>query len=114
MNIVVAPDSFKGSLGAAEVAAAIAAGWRAVRPRDEVAEIPLADGGEGTIDALRVALPQATLRTVRAVTGPDGAPTDADYLLLPDGTAVVELARSSGLPLMAKLDPLHATTRGLG
>ena len=56
MRVVIAPDSFKGSIGAAEAAAALAGGWRAVRSRDEVLCVPLADGGEGTLDVLAAAV----------------------------------------------------------
>ncbi|HSK24334.1 MAG TPA: glycerate kinase [Egicoccus sp.] len=114
MKIVIAPDSFKGGPSASEVADALADGWRGVRPEDEVVCLPLADGGEGTLDALRIGVPGATRRVVRGVTGPDGRPVDAHYLLLPDGTAVVEMAAVSGLPLMAAPDPLGATSRGVG
>ncbi|MBX6387464.1 MAG: glycerate kinase [Frankia sp.] len=114
LTVVIAPDSFKGSLPADEVAAALAAGWHAVRPGDEVRLLPLADGGEGTLDVFATAQPAATRRRVRA-TGPDGRVVDADWLELPDGTAVVELARGSGLPLLGdRRDPLGAHTVGLG
>ena len=114
MRVVIAPDSFKGSLGAAEVAAAIASGWRSVRPEDDLALFPQADGGEGTMDAVADAVPGATLHDAGLVTGPDGRPTPGSWLQLPDGTAVVELAQMSGLPLMRELDAMEATTRGLG
>lgn len=114
MRVVIAPDSFKGSIDARDAAAAIADGWRSVRPGDEVLAIPQADGGEGTLDAIEAAVPAAQRRPAGPVTGPDGRPVEADWLLLPDGTAVVELARSSGIALMRELDPLGATTRGLG
>jgi glycerate 2-kinase len=113
MRVVIAPDSFKGSVPAREAAAALAAGWRAVRPSDEVLERPMADGGEGTAAVIAVAHPAATWRSL-TVTGPDGRPVSSAWLLLPDGTAVVELAAASGLPLMAHLDALGATTYGLG
>ncbi|GAA2082806.1 glycerate kinase [Pseudolysinimonas kribbensis] len=113
-RIVIAPDSFKGSLDAAPVADAIAAGWRSVRPDDELVLLPQADGGEGTLDAVASAVPLARVRDAGPVTGPDGRPVEGHWLLLPDGTAVIELAQPSGLPLMAALDPLGATTRGLG
>jgi glycerate kinase len=113
-HIVIAPDSFKASIDAASAAEAIAGGWREVRPDDELELLPQADGGEGTLLAVERALPRARRHTVRGVTGPDGRAVDADWLLLADGAAVVELAASSGLPLMAALDPLGATTRGLG
>lgn len=112
-RILVAPDSFKGSLAAAEVAAALAAGWRMVRPDDEIVVLPLADGGEGTVAALQSALTRAVRRSVR-VSGPDGRQVVANWLLNSDGTAVLELAQSSGLPLLASPDPLGAHTVGLG
>lgn len=114
MRVVVAPDSFKGSIAAHDAAAAISAGWRSVRPGDEVVELPQADGGEGTLDAIEAAIPDAVRRQAGMVTGPDGRPVSGEWLELPDGTAVVELAQCSGLALMERLDPLGATTRGLG
>jgi glycerate 2-kinase len=114
VKVVIAPDSFKGGPSAREVAEAIATGWRGVRPDDEVVCLPLADGGEGTLEALRVGIPGARRRLVRGATGPDGRPVDAPYLRLPDGTAVVEMAAVSGLPQMSALDPLGATSRGVG
>jgi glycerate kinase len=114
MRVVVAPDSFKGSLDAASAASAIGSGWRAVHPGDEVLLLPQADGGEGTLSAITSAVPAARLMDVGPVTGPDGRPVEGHWLRLPDGTAVVELALSSGLPLMAAPDPLGASTRGLG
>jgi glycerate kinase len=113
LRVVVAPDSFKGTLGAAEAADALAAGWRAQRPDDDVLTLPLADGGEGTLDALGHDLPGSCWRS-QQVSGPDGRPVEATWLLLPDGTAVVEMARAAGLPLLDRPDPLGATTRGLG
>jgi len=85
-----------------------------VRPHDEVLLLPQADGGEGTLSAIASAVPAARLMDVGPVTGPDGRPVEGHWLWLPDGTAVVELALTSGLPLMTELDPLGATTRGLG
>jgi glycerate kinase len=113
-TVILAPDSFKGSLPAHQVAEAIAAGWRDVHPDDDLVLLPQADGGEGTLDAIASAVPGAVLRDAGPVTGPDGRPTPGAWLQLPDGGAVVELAQCSGLPLMAALDPLGATTRGLG
>ena len=114
MRVVIAPDSFKGSIAARDAAAAIADGWRSRRPVDDIRLLPQADGGEGTIDAIETAMPGAIRRPAGQVTGPDGRPVEADWLQLPDGTAVVELAQSSGIALMAGLDPLDASTRGLG
>ena len=114
LTVVIAPDSFKGSLPARLVADAIAEGWRSVRPDDALVLMPQADGGEGTLDAVEAAVPGARRRSAGLVTGPDGRPTPGEWLELPDGTAVTELAQCSGLPLMPELDALGATTRGLG
>ncbi|WP_084100734.1 glycerate kinase [Demequina sp. NBRC 110051] len=114
MRVVVAPDSFKGTADAATVAAAIADGWRTVRPAD-VAPLPMADGGEGTLDALAAA-PDARRHLV-TVTGPDGREVEAAWLELPgpDGpVGVVELASTSGIILIDELAPLTAHTRGFG
>ncbi|HEY7918403.1 MAG TPA: glycerate kinase, partial [Streptosporangiaceae bacterium] len=110
---MIAPDSFKGSIGAAGAAAALAGGWHAVRPGDEVVCVPLADGGEGTLDVLAAAVSGARWHQAR-VTGPAGQPVDSAWLELPGGLAAVELARASGLPLLARPDPLGAQTTGLG
>jgi glycerate kinase len=112
-RVVIAPDSFKGTATARDAAQAIARGWASVRPSDELLLVPQADGGEGTIDAVAAADPGAAVHTA-TVTGPDGRPVVARWLLRGSGEAVLELAESSGLPLMATLDPLGATTRGLG
>lgn len=117
MRIVIAPDSFKGSSAADEAAIALAEGWRRVRPHDDVAALPMADGGEGTVDAVAAALPRAERRRTR-VTGPDDRPVEARWLLLADDgaprTAVVELAAASGLLLLDTPAPLTAHTLGLG
>lgn len=112
-RVVIAPDSFKGSATATEVASSIAEGWRSERPSDDIVMLPQADGGEGTIDAVAAALPGASFHTVDVV-GPDGRHVDARWLRLPDGAAVVEFAESSGLPLMRELDALGASSIGLG
>jgi len=112
-RVVLAPDSFKGSATATEVAAALADGWRSRRPGDDVVTLPIADGGEGTLDVFAAAVPGARRRTLR-VTGPDGRWHDGEWLALPGGAAVVELARVSGLPLMRAADPLGAQTIGVG
>lgn len=113
MRIVVAPDAFKGSATASQAAAAVAVGWRSVRPGDEILELPLADGGEGTLDVMSSARPGAVRHAV-PVTGPDGRQVDACWLELPDGTGVVELAVASGLPLMDAPNAGSATTAGVG
>ena len=113
LAVVVAPDSFKGSAGAAAVAAALARGWRSARPDDVLTELPLADGGEGTLDALEAALP-GCVRHHLEVPRPDGRPVGASWIVLPDGTAVAELASASGLGLLSEPLPYDAHTRGLG
>ncbi len=113
LSVVIAPDSFKGSASAADAAAAIADGWRSVRPDDAITQIPQADGGEGTLDAMARGIASARFHKT-TVHGPDGRPVPARWLELPHGVAVVELAESSGLPLMASLDPLGASSAGVG
>jgi glycerate 2-kinase len=113
LRAVVAPDSFKGSLGAREAAAALAEGWRETRPGDDLVCLPLADGGEGTLQVLAAADAAARWHQV-GVTGPDGRTVASCWLELRDATACVELALASGLPLMAALDPLGAQTTGTG
>lgn len=113
MRVVIAPDSFKGSLDASTAAAALGAGWHRARPDDDVVLVPLADGGEGTTEVLRRVHPDAIERSL-TVRGPDDRPVGSGWLTLADGTAVVELARACGLPLMQHLDPLSAHTWGLG
>jgi glycerate kinase len=114
LRVLVAPDSFKGSLPATEVARAIANGWSSVRPTDAVTILPLADGGEGTLDAIEASVPGSERRDAGPVAGPDGRPVRGEWLWLPDGTGVVELAQMCGLPLMLSPDALGSTTVGLG
>lgn len=113
MRIVVAPDSFKGTASAAAVAAAIRDGWLSERPDDDVVLAPMADGGEGTLEAFEAAVP-GSVRVPVTVTGPAGTPVDTWWLRLPDGRAVVELAATSGLPLLDELRPDTAMSRGFG
>ncbi len=113
MRIIIAPDSFKGSIGAAAAAAALADGWRGARPGDEIGCLPLADGGEGTLDVLAGAGLAARWHAA-TVRGPARQPVASCWLELPGRTAVIELARASGLPLLASPDPLGAHTAGAG
>lgn len=113
LRVILAPDSFKGGLTASEVATAWSSGWSRARPDDEIVHLPLADGGEGTLDAFARAVP-TSVRHTAVVEGPDGRPVEAPWLVLPDGTAVVELASCSGLGLMTTPAPHDAHTRGLG
>jgi glycerate kinase len=115
MNIIVAPDSFKGSLTALEAADAIIQGVRDVVPDAEIVSIPLADGGEGTVEALVRATEGKTLTAT--VTGPMGDPVEAHFGMLGDDvTGVVEMAQAAGLFLVPadKRDPRLATTFGVG
>lgn len=114
LRIVIAPDPFKGSMSAAEVAAHLAGGVKSALPRAEVRLVPMADGGEGTLEAVERARGGRRIR-VRA-RGPLGDPVDAEFLLLGGGQAFVELARAAGLPLVppGKRDPLAASTFGVG
>ena len=119
-RVVVALDSFKGSIRAREAVDAFAAGWLAARPGDDVARVPMADGGEGTLDAFEAAVPGARRMPV-TVPGPAGADVAASWLLLPATaerrvTGVVELASTSGFELLdpSALRPLDADTRGFG
>ncbi|CAN7349891.1 glycerate kinase [Paenibacillus sp. LjRoot153] len=114
MKIIIAPDSFKGSIRAADAAIAIQKGIMRCLPHAETVLIPVADGGEGTLDSLtRIG---GTKKSV-TVTGPLGKPITAEYGILHAGkVGVVELASASGLELLAKedLDPLYTTTYGTG
>jgi glycerate kinase len=115
MKIVVAPQSFKGSLNAREVAQAIAEGIKRVLPDIEIILVPMADGGEGTVQAL-VYSTHGRLMSVE-VTGPLGDKVSAEWGILGDGvSAVVEMAAASGITLVPpeRLNPLIATTYGTG
>jgi glycerate kinase len=110
VRIVIAPDSFKGSLPADRAAAAIAEGVARVLPAAQLLLRPVADGGEGTVAAaLRVGYAPRTV----TVSGPDGRPVAATFAT-DDGTAVLELASAAGLGLLAAPAPMTATTRGVG
>lgn len=115
VRIVIAPNAFKGSLTALAAAKAIADGICAVLPDADLVLIPIADGGDGTVEAL-VAAAHGDRRTV-PVLGPLGDPVDADYGLINGGeTAVIEMAKASGLALVppARRDPRITTTFGVG
>jgi len=116
MRIVIAPDKFKGCLSAADVSRAIAAGLRRADPDVEIDECPMADGGEGTVDALAAATGGKVV--LRRVTGPlPGMKVDAPIGVLGDGfTAAIEMAAASGLHLLApeQRDPMRTTTYGTG
>ncbi|WP_160286138.1 glycerate kinase family protein [Pseudomonas knackmussii] len=98
MKLVIAPDSFKESLSAPDVAAAIARGWLRARPADEILLRPMADGGEGTVDAVLEAT--GGERRECLVRGPLGTPVQAHWGWLEEGSAVIEMAAASGLHLV--------------
>ena len=111
-RVLVCPDKFRGTLSAAEAAAAIAVGLHAAGIAD-TCELPLADGGEGTLDVLLAALDGEVCEA--SVTGPGGSPVVARWGLFRDRVAVIEMAQASGLALVRGAnDPLTATTRGTG
>ena len=115
MKIVVAPDSFKGSLTAIEVSDAIEQGIREIFPEAEIKKIPMADGGDGTVQCLVNATGGKILK--EKVTGPLGDEVWASYGILGDKkTAVIEMAEASGLTLVPanKRNPLITTTYGTG
>ena len=115
MKIVIAPDSFKGSLTALQVAEAMETGLRRVFPDAAIEKVPMADGGEGTVQSLVDATSGEILTT--QVLDPLGNRIDVQYGVLGDGiTAVIEMAAASGLTLVPpdKRDPRVTTTYGTG
>ncbi|NLJ74787.1 MAG: glycerate kinase [Firmicutes bacterium] len=115
MRIIIAPDSFKGSLSSIEVAEAMERGVKKAAPYSETILLPLSDGGEGLVDSLVTATGGQFLSL--AVTGPLGKPVRAKMGLLGNGkTAVIEMAQASGLPLVPyeERNPLVTTTYGTG
>lgn len=115
MRVVVAPDKFAGTLTAAEAAAAMATGWSRARPDDEVVSVPMADGGEGTIDVVAAAVPGAE-RQAAEVADARGTAIEAAWLQLPDGRALVEAAQACGLSRLPpdKHNPRWTTSYGVG
>lgn len=119
MRVVFAPDSFKGTITAADAARVLADAWLDVDPAAEVVLRPMADGGEGTVAAFAAAVPGA-LRMPVTVTGPAGTPVETSWLLLPasddapHGTAVIDLASTSGIELLDELRPWDADSSGFG
>lgn len=111
-KIVIAPDSFKGSLSAAKLADIVEKAAKERFPRAVAIKIPIADGGEGTLEALLMAVGGEKKRA--RVTGPDGKPLWAEYARLSDGSFAIELAQCAALTQMQPLDPMRATTLGVG
>ena len=114
-RITVAVDSFKGSLSSREVADAFALGWKSVLPECEVRKVSIADGGEGTVDALVETLDGEYIEV--EVSDPLGRPIQARYGVVDGGkTAVMEMSAASGLPLLTpeERNPLKTSTFGTG
>ena len=110
---VLIPDSFKGTLSSREVCQIVAEAIRSQEPEAEICAIPVADGGEGTVDAFLSAVGGQQVPV--ACTGPYGEAITACYGLLPDGSAVVEMAAAAGLPMVGEnRDPEKTTTYGVG
>jgi len=111
-HVVIAPDKFKGTLTAAQVAAHVAAGLGRARPGLKTVQVPVADGGDGTVAAAEAA---GYRRVEIGVRGPTGKPVTASFALL-DGTAVIESAQACGLTRLpgGAAAPLTATSRGVG
>jgi glycerate kinase len=114
MKVVVATDSFKGSNSSRRVCEAIVSGMKRIYPKADYRIVPIADGGEGTIEAV-LEVTSGTMKKVR-VTGPLGKNVDARFGLLPGGRAVIEMAEASGLPLVDEQErnPMLSTTYGTG
>lgn len=115
LRVLVAPDSFKGTLTSVQVANAIATGWRRSRPDDEIRLAPLADGGEGTLVAIEAA--GGWSRRLASVHGPLGRPARAAWLArIDDSAAFVEMAQASGLSMLhpRERDAWNATSLGTG
>lgn len=114
MRVVLAPDKFAGTLRALEVCAALAGGWRSVRPDDDLLAIPLSDGGPGFVAAMAAARGGEVRQT--EVADPLGRPVTARWLLDGERTAWVESAEACGLHLLteAERDPEVTSTEGLG
>ena len=115
MKIVLAPDSFKGNMTSMEVAVAFEKGIKRVLSDANCIKVPMADGGEGTVQSLVNGVGGKFIR--KRVVGPIGKTVSARYGLLSDGkTAVIEMAEASGLPLVThkKMNPMKTTTFGTG
>lgn len=114
MNAVIAIDSLKGSLSSLQAGSATAEGIRRVFPDAQIEIFPIADGGEGTVDALVTGL-NGKKQSVAAV-DPLGCPIQCEYGILPGGTAVIEMSCAAGITLVPpeERNPLHTTTYGVG
>ncbi len=112
-KILVAPDSFKGTMTSMEVCQYVAESILQHLPQAEILKVPIADGGEGTVDAYLAGAGGERISVT--VTGPMRESVSAQYGIMPDGTAIIEMAAASGLPLVqGDLKPMQATTFGTG
>ncbi len=111
--VLIAPAAFKGTLGPRQVADALAMGTRRALPDASVLQCPISDGGDGLLDAV---LPPGSLRERLSVTGPLGSPVSGELGWIDPETAIFESATACGIALLKpeQLDPLRATTRGVG
>ncbi|MGI9013954.1 MAG: glycerate kinase [Phycisphaerales bacterium] len=121
MKVIIAPDSFKGSITAVHAANALARGIKAAAPSADVGQLPIGDGGEGTLDAIAMAMPTLQMRSAR-VTGPCATPVEARWGWLahhenrPTAIAIVELAQAAGFMHVPddRRNPMQTTTYGVG
>ncbi|QUH28264.1 glycerate kinase [Vallitalea guaymasensis] len=112
-KIVIASDSFKGTMDSINVCNIVEKGIKNIRPEIKTITIPIADGGEGTVDAFLNAI--GGIKVTKKVTGPLFDKIEATYGILDDGSAVIEMAQASGLPLVeGRENPLKTTTYGTG
>ncbi len=111
-RIIVIPDSFKGTMSSSEICQIMEEAIHEFLPEIKITRIPIADGGEGTVDALLegVGGKKMNLRVKHPLSGE----VDSFYAILDNGTVAIEMAAAAGLPLMEKLDVLHASTYGVG
>lgn len=114
VKVLICPDSFTGTLSAAQAAEAMAEGWARVAPGDALVVRPLSDGGPGFLDA--VGAGRGGGRHPMSVTGPEGDPVPGEFLVTEDGTAWIESATAAGLHLVPveRRDPTRTTSRGVG
>lgn len=112
-KIILIPDSFKGTMTSIQICTILKRAIQTILPDVSTISIPVGDGGEGTAEAFRLAA--GGQRYIETVCGPHFEPVEAAYTILPDGTAVIEMAAAAGLPLCkGLLDPMTATTYGVG
>ncbi len=113
-NIVIAPDSYKGNMRSPEVCEIIENGLKSILPKLDIIKIPMADGGEGTVDSA-ICARKGMMKKIK-VTGPLGEMVEAEYGLLGSDTAIMEMASASGIELVDKndLNPLLTSTYGTG